>query len=123
VRTQHDLRESAGMALDLEYQHRAAGAKHGCFHVARAVLGMANRMPERAARTSEGLGYLVVGAEPGNPEGVSSIAPQVRAVLYRPGPYPLTRTHLRHRARQSIRLATSWAAGPAASRDPVIAFA
>jgi hypothetical protein len=23
--------------------------KHGCFHIARAVLGMSNRMPERAA--------------------------------------------------------------------------
>jgi hypothetical protein len=43
--------------------------KPGCFHVARAVLGLANRMPDRAARTCEGVGYVVVGAEPGSIPG------------------------------------------------------
>ncbi len=39
-------------------------AKAGCFAVARTALGLANRDPERASVTCEGLGYVVVGAEP-----------------------------------------------------------
>lgn len=42
----------------------------GCLHVAKAILGMANRAVEVAARTCEGFGYLIVGAEPGNLVGV-----------------------------------------------------
>src|SRR5688500_15853364 len=45
----------------------------GRVHLARGILGLANRMPERAAHYCEGLGYLVVGAEPGNLAGVSPI--------------------------------------------------
>ncbi len=49
--------------------------KDGCFSIARTVLGMANRLTERAALTCEGLGYVVVGAEPGSLEGVASVDP------------------------------------------------
>ncbi|MGC1184223.1 MAG: hypothetical protein WBA31_03605 [Candidatus Dormiibacterota bacterium] len=49
------------------------GTREGCFAVARTVLGMANRMPEDAARACEGVGYVVVGAEPGNLNGVESV--------------------------------------------------
>jgi hypothetical protein len=49
--------------------------KAGCFHVARAVLGMANRLPDRAGLTCGGLGYIIVGAEPGNLLGVVSVDP------------------------------------------------
>lgn len=44
--------------------------KPGCFHVAKAILGMANRPVEAAARTCGGYGYLVVGVEPENLAGV-----------------------------------------------------
>jgi hypothetical protein len=49
--------------------------KAGCFHVARAVLGMANRLPDRAGLTCEGLGYIIVGVEPHNLQGVASVDP------------------------------------------------
>lgn len=49
-------------------------SKAGCFHVARAVLGMANRLPDRAL-TCEGLGYVIVGAEPHSLQGVASVDP------------------------------------------------
>ncbi len=55
-------------ALDLS-------TKEGCFHVARAVLGMANRLPDRAGLTCEGLGYVIVGAEPRSLNGVASVDP------------------------------------------------
>jgi hypothetical protein len=55
-------------ALDLS-------TKEGCFHVARAVLGMANRLPDRAGLTCEGLGYIIVGAEPRGLHGVASVDP------------------------------------------------
>ena len=45
--------------------------KGGCFHVARAILGMANRIPDRAGLTCEGLGCVVVGAEPGSSQGIA----------------------------------------------------
>jgi hypothetical protein len=50
-------------------------AKAGCFHVARTVLGMANRLPDRAELTCEGLGYIIVGAEPRSLQGVASVDP------------------------------------------------
>lgn len=50
-------------------------AKEGCFHVARAVLGMANRLPDRAGLTCQGLGYIIVGAEPCSLQGVASVDP------------------------------------------------
>jgi Putative DNA-binding domain len=49
--------------------------KKGCFPIARTILGMANRMPAAAALVCEGLGYIVVGAEPGNLLGVVSVDP------------------------------------------------
>jgi hypothetical protein len=49
--------------------------KEGCFPIARTVLGMANRLTERASLTCEGLGYVVVGAQPGALEGVASVDP------------------------------------------------
>lgn len=49
--------------------------KQGCFPIARTILGMANRMPAAAALVCEGLGYIVVGAEPGNLLGVVSVDP------------------------------------------------
>ncbi len=47
--------------------------KQGCFPIARTILGMANRMPAAAGLVCEGLGYTVVGAEPGNLAGVMSV--------------------------------------------------
>ncbi|MFJ6411139.1 helix-turn-helix domain-containing protein [Streptomyces hydrogenans] len=43
------------------------------FTIAKAVLGFANRMPDRALRTAEGHGYLLVGVEPGQARGVEEI--------------------------------------------------
>lgn len=50
-------------------------AKPGCFHIARAVLGMANRDPERAATTCGGLSYVIAGAEPGQLRGLITVDP------------------------------------------------
>ncbi len=44
--------------------------KRGCFHIAKAILGMANRPVEVAARHCGGHGYIVVGVEPDNLSGV-----------------------------------------------------
>jgi hypothetical protein len=49
--------------------------KEGCFPIARTILGMANRLPERAMTTCGGLGFLVVGAEPGALHGITSVDP------------------------------------------------
>src|ERR1700736_3306122 len=49
--------------------------KKGCFPIARTTLGMANRIPAAASLVCEGLGYLVIGAEPGNLAGVTSVDP------------------------------------------------
>jgi hypothetical protein len=43
--------------------------------IARHVLGMANRLPADTQRHVEGRGYLVIGAEPGNPCGVTAVDP------------------------------------------------
>lgn len=51
------------------------GRAEGRFHVARAVLGLANRLPDRAIRNCEGVGYVVVGVEPGKLVGVPPIDP------------------------------------------------
>lgn len=50
-------------------------SKEGRFHVARTVIGFANRLPDQARLHCEGVGYLVVGAEPGSCEGVDDIDP------------------------------------------------
>ena len=46
--------------------------KPGCFsfHIAKAILGLANRPFEVAARTCGGFGYVAVGVEPENLAGV-----------------------------------------------------
>lgn len=44
--------------------------KPGCFQVAKAILGMANRPVEVATRTCGGYGYVAVGVEPDNLAGV-----------------------------------------------------
>lgn len=45
--------------------------------IARHVLGMANRAPDRAALQAEGCGYLIMGAEPGNMPGIVPADPAV----------------------------------------------
>ncbi|HEV2810238.1 MAG TPA: hypothetical protein VGV93_07580 [Acidimicrobiales bacterium] len=45
-------------------------SKDGCMKVASAILGLANRPVDEAARTCAGFGYLVVGAEPDKLTGV-----------------------------------------------------
>jgi hypothetical protein len=51
------------------------GAPAGRIHVARAVLGFANREPRGAARFCEGLGYFILGVEPGNLCGTTPVDP------------------------------------------------
>lgn len=48
-------------------------SKESWFHLARTILGMANRSPSTAAMHCAGLGYLVVGAQPGSVDGVESV--------------------------------------------------
>jgi hypothetical protein len=43
--------------------------------IARHILGMANRLPDRAALHVGGFGYLIMGAEPGNVPGISRVDP------------------------------------------------
>ena len=59
-------------------------AKEGCFPVARAILGMANRLPDRAALTCEGLGFVVVGAEPSSCPGIATVDPATLTQLIEP---------------------------------------
>lgn len=47
----------------------------GQFTVAKHILGLANRTPGQAVRFVEGLGYIIVGAEPGSVAGVVPIDP------------------------------------------------
>lgn len=48
---------------------------HGAFHLARAILGFANRDPQIAFRRFDGCAYVVVGVEPGAHPGVTRIDP------------------------------------------------
>ncbi|MCX4415644.1 ATP-binding protein [[Kitasatospora] papulosa] len=41
--------------------------------IARHIIGMANRPPEKSSTTCQGYGYIVIGVEPKNVEGVASI--------------------------------------------------
>lgn len=50
-------------------------SREGRWHVARAVIGFANRLPDQARLHCEGVGYLVVGAQPGSCGGVDGIDP------------------------------------------------
>lgn len=64
--------------------HLDLSTKQGCFPIARTILGMANRMPGTAALVCEGLGYIVVGAEPGNLLGVVSVDPADLDQIFEP---------------------------------------
>jgi hypothetical protein len=59
-------------------------AKKGCFQVARAILGLANRPPDRAVLACKGLGYVVVGAEPGSLSGIASVDPATLDQILQP---------------------------------------
>lgn len=48
-------------------------AVEGWYSISRQILGFANRHPTRAARFVGGLGYLVVGVEPGQLSGVTPV--------------------------------------------------
>ncbi|MGY1885156.1 hypothetical protein ACI799_07635 [Blastococcus sp. SYSU DS0753] len=54
----------------LDLSHR-----DGAFAVARCILGLANRYPPQVENDFGGLGYMVVGAEPGNLAGLTPIDP------------------------------------------------
>jgi hypothetical protein len=43
--------------------------------IARHILGMANRLPERAAPYAGGYGYLIMGAQPGSTPGITRVDP------------------------------------------------
>jgi len=43
--------------------------------IARHILGMANRMPDRAMSHAGGYGYLIMGAEPGSAPGIAKVDP------------------------------------------------
>jgi hypothetical protein len=49
--------------------------KRARVEIARHILGMANRLPEDAARHAEGCGYIVIGAEPQRCGGVEEVDP------------------------------------------------
>ena len=70
--TPHDESDSIEWKSTLDLTSTEGG-----FAVARTVLGMGNRMPEVAGRAFEGVGYVLVGAEPGNLAGVASVDPAV----------------------------------------------
>ena len=46
-------------------------------HIAKAVVGLANRPPAAAARWAGGYGYLLVGVRPGAISGVAPVDPEV----------------------------------------------
>ncbi len=63
----------------------------GRFIMAKTILGMANRHPEESARFCEGLGYVIIGAQPGKISGVEQVDPArlddwLRPYLGRNGP-------------------------------------
>jgi hypothetical protein len=43
--------------------------------IARHILGMANRLPDRAALHAGGCGYLIMGAQPGSVPGITRVDP------------------------------------------------
>ncbi|MEZ0076284.1 hypothetical protein [Planotetraspora sp. GP83] len=48
-------------------------SKHGCHHIARAIIGFANRMPDEAERFTCGHAYFVAGVSPGALDGIVPI--------------------------------------------------
>jgi hypothetical protein len=80
-------------------------AVEGRFTVAKAVLGLANRHPDHAARAMQGNGYLMIGVEPANlvglpPVDAADLDAQLRRFLGREGPQwsptwiPIDGTHV-----------------------------
>ncbi|MGH3856526.1 MAG: ATP-binding protein, partial [Pseudonocardiaceae bacterium] len=53
------------------------GDKSGHYHVAKHVLGFANRTVSTASLHADGHAYMIVGAEPGNLAGIEPIDPAV----------------------------------------------
>ena len=53
------------------------GLKADHFTLARHIIAMANRRVEEASRVAEGFGYILVGVEPGNRQGVEPVDPAV----------------------------------------------
>ncbi|MFY1637242.1 helix-turn-helix domain-containing protein [Solwaraspora sp. WMMB335] len=49
----------------------------GLAHIAKAVVGFANRQPSAAARHADGYGYLLVGVAPGAVAGVQPLDPEI----------------------------------------------
>jgi hypothetical protein len=47
--------------------------KRWAAEIARHIIGFANRLPDKAARTAGGFAYLVLGVEPQNVCGVSAV--------------------------------------------------
>ena len=45
--------------------------------IARHILGMANRLPDRAAVHAGGYGYLIMGAQPGSVPGITRVDPAI----------------------------------------------
>jgi hypothetical protein len=43
--------------------------------IARHILGLANRLPDRAVLHAGGWGYLIMGAQPGSAPGITKVAP------------------------------------------------
>jgi hypothetical protein len=90
----------------LEWKSRVdLSTAEGRFMVAKGILGMANRHPDHAARTVEGCGYMLVGAEANNLVGLTPIDGadldnQLRRFLGQQGPQwyptwiPINGTHV-----------------------------
>jgi hypothetical protein len=60
------------------------GSPDGKVHLARGIVGLANRMPNVAHPYCEGRGYLVIGAAPGETQGVREVDPAVLDAWLRP---------------------------------------
>ncbi|SNS38407.1 hypothetical protein SAMN06893096_103476 [Geodermatophilus pulveris] len=66
----NDESRSVEWKSTLDLSHR-----NGAFHIARCILGLANRHPPHAEHEFGGVGYMIVGAEPNNLVGITPIDP------------------------------------------------
>lgn len=57
----------------LDFRPKDKADKSACAHLARAIIGFANRQPDVALRNAEGYGFLVVGVDPEGYHGVEEI--------------------------------------------------
>ena len=106
-------------------------SRHGAFHIGRAILGFANRDPAICTHPFGGTAYVIVGAEPGNIEGIeptdgAQLQSKVARYVGSPSPFwrhstssrlrPMARRclSLRSRRRSRVILAIRWR--PAMSR-------